>query len=107
MTELDLNELTRLDAAATPSPWFVRTLDDEYCMGAVAVSTKPDTGNNEGMRSGQWPSQEIVAVCLIQQPPYVVPDDGQYDENAELIAAVRNALPELLRLAKLGLASEQ
>jgi hypothetical protein len=29
--------------------------------------------------------------------------DDKFEENAELIAAVRNVLPELLRLAKLAL----
>jgi hypothetical protein len=33
----------------------------------------------------------VVAACLIQSPPYVVPADKKWDENAQLIAAVRNA----------------
>ena len=72
-------------------------------MGAYAVSTHPETGNSEDMRSGSWPSSEIVAACLIQSPPYVTPADDRYRENAMLIARVRSALPELLRLASLGL----
>ena len=86
-----------------PGPWFVRTLDDELRTGAIAVSTKPDTGLNEDVRSGAWPGEEIVAACLIQNPPYVVPADDRFEENAAMIAAVRSALPELIRLAPRGL----
>jgi hypothetical protein len=99
----DLEHLASLEAAASIGPWFVRFLDDEYCMGAVAVSTRPDTLKHEAMRNGGWPGEEIVAACLIQQPAYVVPADDRYDENAALIAALRNAAPELLRLARSAL----
>jgi len=78
-------------------------LDDELRMGAIAVSTRPDSGRNEDMRSGTWPGEEIVAACLLQSPPYVIPADDRFEKNAELIATVRTALPELLRLARLGL----
>lgn len=73
------------------------------CMSAYAVSTSPDTGKNEDMRSGTWPGSEVVAACLIQSPPYAVPADERYEENAKLIAAMRTALPELLRLARRGM----
>jgi hypothetical protein len=43
MTEAELDALSRLEEAATPGPWFVRKLDDQLCMGALAVSTRPDT----------------------------------------------------------------
>jgi len=72
-------------------------------MGAYAVATTPDTGANESMRSGAWPSADVVAACLIQSPPYVVTADDRHEENAKLIAAVRTALPELIRLARIGL----
>ena len=103
MTEAELDALSRLEEAATPGPWFVRTLDDELRAGAIAVSTRLDSGLNEDMRSGSWPSEEIVAACLIQNPPYVVPADDRFAENAAMIAAVRSALPELIRLARRGL----
>lgn len=103
MTLDELNALDTLERAASARPWHVRHLDDELCMGGIAVSTHPDTGADESMRSGTWPGREIVAACLIQSPPYVVPADDKWDENANLIAAVRNALPELIKLAKLGL----
>jgi hypothetical protein len=75
-------------------------------MGAIAVSTHPDTGANEDMRSGTWPGSQMVAACLVQSPPYVVPGDDHHAENAQLIAAMRTALPHLLRLARLGLRQE-
>lgn len=104
MTLEDLDKLTAVERAATPGPWHVRLLDDDMCQGAVAVSTRPDTGlGGQSMRAGTWPSEEIVAACLIQSPPYVVPADDRSDENARLIAEMRNAMPELLRLAAIAL----
>ena len=99
----ELNALDALEKAASTGPWHVRRLDDEHSMSAVAVSTRPDTDAGASMRMGTWRGGEILAACLIQAPPYVVPADGKWDENARLIAAARNALPELIRLAKLGL----
>jgi len=104
MTNEDLDALEALEQSASKAPWYVRQLDDDLCMGACAVSTRPDTGKNESMRSGAWPGEEIVAACLIQSPPYVVPADDKFEENARLIAEMRTVLPELLRLARLGLA---
>jgi hypothetical protein len=98
-----IEELALLETRASAGPWYVRRLDDELCMGALAVSTRPDTGANESMRFGNWPGSEIVAACTIQSPPYVVPADDRDEENARLIAAMRNALPGLLRLARIGL----
>ena len=58
------------------------------------------------MRDGTWPLDVVVAACLLQQPRYVDPPDQKWDENAALIAEVRTALPELLRLARIGLGQE-
>lgn len=103
MTVEQLEALEALERIASAGPWYVRRLDDEMCMGAYAVSTSPDTGANEDMRSGTWPGSEVVAACLIQSPPYVVPADDRHEENAKLIAAMRTALPELLRLVRRGI----
>jgi hypothetical protein len=105
MTLAELDDLQELDAVATPGPWYVRLMDDVHCMSAVVVSTKPDTGLNECMRVDTWPTGEIVAGCLIQEPRYADVADQRWDENAELIARVRTVLPELLKLARLGLAT--
>jgi hypothetical protein len=106
MTGIDLDRLQELDRAASPGPWFVRHLDDDHAMSAVAVSTQPETGDFGSMREGDWPLDVVVAACLLQQPRYVDPPDQKWDENAVLIAEVRTALPELLRLARIGLAQE-
>ena len=106
MTGIDLDRLAELDQAASPGPWYVRYLDDDHAMSAVAVSTRPDTGDDESMRAGGWPFDDVVAACLLQQPRYVDPPDQKWDENAALIAELRTALPELLRLARIGLAQE-
>lgn len=106
MTDIDLDRLTELDRAASPGPWFVRHLDDDYAMSAVAVATRPGSGEGGSMRNGTWPLDEVIATCLLQQPRYVDPPDAKWDENAALIAELRTALPELLRLARIGLAEE-
>ena len=100
----DLRQLEALHYSATPGPWHVCTLDDEHAMQAVAITTRECEGS---MRDGSWPSDAVVATCLIQQPPYVVALDQRYDENAKLIAAVRNHLPELLQLAQRGLDNDE
>ncbi len=99
----DLRKLANLERNASPAPWHVRHFDDDACMGAVAIARTSETFSNESMRAGTWPSEDVVAACLIQSPPYAMVDDDRFEENAELIAAVRNALPELLRLAELAL----
>jgi hypothetical protein len=85
-------------------------MDDELFMSAVTVSTRPDTGRSSetmGMVCG-----ELVAACYVQHPPYVMPDpeadgeDSREDSNAALIAAIRNALPELIRLARQALSEK-
>ncbi|KGM34666.1 hypothetical protein [Inquilinus limosus] len=106
MTGIDLDRLVELDRAASPGPWFVRHLDDDHAMSAIAVSIRPDSGEDGSMRDGTWPLDDVVAACLLQQPRYVDPPDQKWDENAALIAEVRTALPELLRLARIGQAQE-
>ncbi|MEU3506964.1 hypothetical protein ABZ733_03430 [Streptomyces longwoodensis] len=89
-----LGEIEELCGAASPGPWYVRTLDDESAMGLVAVSTTPDTG-----RAERWPdfdAREIVAATLVQQPRYVDVADERWDENAAFIAMAREAVPQLV-----------
>ena len=110
MTPEDLDALEKLDRLASSGPWYVRHMDDDLFMSAVTVSTCPETGRafeTMGMVSG-----ELVAACYVQHPPYVMPDpeadgeDSREDSNAALIAAVRNALPELVRLARQALSQQ-
>jgi len=103
---VDLDALAGLERLATPSPWHVRHLDDDHAMNAIGISTEPDTGEHEDMATFACPGPELLAACLIQAPPYVVPSDRKWHENADLIVAMRNALPELLRLARIGAAAK-
>lgn len=94
LTDEELDELDELASAATPGPWFVRSLDDADAMSLVAVSTVPDTGLGE-----RWPSfdhHDIVAATLVQQPRYVDAVDERWDENAHFIAAARGTVPRLV-----------
>ncbi|MEV6706669.1 hypothetical protein [Micromonospora wenchangensis] len=94
MREGELEEIEELCEAATPAPWFVRTLNDKNAMNLVAVSTSPDTGVAE-----RWPSfdhGEIVAATLIQHPRYVDAVDERWDENAAFIAMAREVVPRLV-----------
>ncbi|WP_404336477.1 hypothetical protein AB2M62_19395 [Sphingomonas sp. MMS12-HWE2-04] len=102
VTVANLEDLAVLAAQATPGPWFVRHLDDDHCMGAIGISTAPDDGEAPKMSTFHGPGPELIAATLIQAPPYVVSKDGRWEENARLVVALRNALPELLRLAAIG-----
>lgn len=99
LTQIDLDELAALNAKATAGPWIQDRFDDEYFMTAIGVRANlPDQQGNL--------MSEFVVATQIQQPRYINPSDGKEIENARLIAAMRNALPELLRLAAIGLASD-
>jgi hypothetical protein len=94
VTNEELEEIELRCEAATPGPWFVRHLDDDYAMNLTAVSTTPDTGQGE-----RWPnfdSTTIVAATLVQQPRYVDLADGRWDENARFIAHARTDIPRLV-----------
>jgi hypothetical protein len=99
-----LDRLAELEATATLGPWYVRFMDDNMCMGAIAISTQPDVGDNEHLVDGAIFG--VVAATLIQDPPYIMREDEREKQNADLIAEVRTALPELLRLARIGAARE-
>ena len=101
MTMAMIKALENLDAIASPGPWLVRYLDGDASMGIVAVANAPDDGS-----TGDTQSETVVAACLIRSPPDTPAGDQRWDGNAELIAEMRNALPHLLRLAKLGVAAE-
>ncbi len=100
MAEVDLAELASLEANATSGPWYVGRFDDEHFMSAISI---------EAYLPGHAGEQrcEVIAATLIQQPRYVDPSDSKWSENARLIAEMRNALSELLRLAAIGKAAER
>ncbi|MBB2940618.1 hypothetical protein FB565_000322 [Actinoplanes lutulentus] len=94
MHEDELVTIEELCSAATPAPWFVRALDDDFAMSLVAVSTVPDTGAGE-----RWPDfdhRDIVAATLVQHPRYVDSGDERWDGNAVFIAMAREAVPRLV-----------
>jgi hypothetical protein len=95
MSDEELQELLDLASTATPRPWFVRELDDQYAACLVAISTKPDSGTNE-----RWPDfdpGEMVAATIIQNPNrYVSIADNKWDENARYIVAAATVLPSLI-----------
>ncbi|MEV6107041.1 hypothetical protein AB0M28_20345 [Streptomyces sp. NPDC051940] len=94
LTHEDLADIEERTQAATPGPWHVRQLDDDYAMSLVAISTTPDTGRGE-----RWPDfdhQQIVAATLVQQPRYVDVADDRWDENALFIAHARDDIPRLI-----------
>ena len=75
-------------------------------MGAIGIACELETGEHEDMATFGYPGPELLAATLIQVPPYVISKDQRWHENADLIVAMRNALPELLRLALIGQATE-
>lgn len=88
---IDLDELERLSAAATDAPWVHGADDDPPSEDIHAESG--------GAIAMVWPHANVRTVM-------------RHGENfshadARLIVATRNALPELIRLARIGLATEQ
>lgn len=102
LTDEQLKQLLQLARKATPTPWYVRHLDDSDAMNLIAISTSEDSGRGE--RFPHFNAKELVAATLVQAPRYVDIADGKWEENAAFIAAAANAIPllieELLALRK-------
>lgn len=107
MTAEDLEKLAALERSASSAPWNVVHLDDDLCMSAIAIMKNASSGEIRYRHDARWMAKDTVAVCLLQDSERAIVDDGCWDENALLISTVRNILPELLRLAKVGLDVEQ
>lgn len=78
MADLDLNELERLEKAATPGPWE-GPWGDTHTVAAFEGKLNEHSLTND-------PRGDAFPVTQYTQP-----------NDAALIAALRNALPELLR----------
>jgi hypothetical protein len=94
LTDTDLVDIQERADSATPGPWYVRQLDDDFAMSLVAISTVADTGLGE-----RWPDfdhRHIVAATLVQQPRYVDIADERWDENAAFVASARQDIPRLI-----------
>lgn len=106
MTLDDLDRLKDLCGRATRGPWFVQERSDNLCMSAIVVTTEPNPTPDYDFNMDGWKEHDVVAACLLQDGDYAALKDRKWHENADLIAEMRNALPELLRLARLGLKVE-
>jgi hypothetical protein len=47
LTDEQLKQLLQLARKATPTPWYVRHLDDSDAMNLIAISTSEDSGRGE------------------------------------------------------------
>jgi hypothetical protein len=98
---------------ATPGPWYVNFLDDEFHMNLVAVTTRPDSGKHEALPY-EDPEKEIlnfiVATTLRQSEigredkdhkfVEVDFDNELWDEDAEFIANAPSDIQFLIDLAE-------
>ena len=94
LSDAELGAIASRVDAATPGPWFVRLLGDDWAMNLVAVATSPDTD-----RSEHWPafhSNEMVAATLVQHPRFIDIADERWDQNADFIANARTDIPRLI-----------
>jgi hypothetical protein len=85
LTEAELAELERLEKAATPAPWHA--------------------GSTDQHRIFKWGYAPILGLS-----PRVLFDANRhfpFRDDVRLIAAARNAMPELLRLAREALARKE
>lgn len=83
MPDLDLTELARLESAATPAPWKRRNTNGR-------PSVWMDLGDNRYCK---------VAAVEAPHMPHALESHGRHD-NAEFLAALRNAAPALLTTAR-------
>lgn len=100
-----IDELQRLHEAATKGPWFAHNTDDALFMNAYAVTTSEREPDLDGCTDFHKDAHDksVVALTLLQQPRVVGHESTRWQEDAELIAAARNALPALLRVARAAL----
>lgn len=98
MNEQELAELQKACDSATPGPWHVVEMDDDYCMSAVAIATRENADDPPGEDDGD--NRDRIAITLWQAPRIVDIADGKWDENAAFIALARNALPTLLAMVR-------
>ena len=101
--ETFFTELEQCHKYATPAPWYVRWFDDEMCCNGYVVSTVDAGGvHEEATWPGEWDPGEMIAATLVQTSCSVSPSEGRPAANSFLIAMLRNQLPEIIRLARIG-----
>ena len=93
-----LKKLSALHGKADAAPWFVVTTDDSRYMGATYIGTSnrgPCHDSERGLDGSR--EQEIIALTYHQSGPAVQPDEpDRAHANSDLIATLRNELPNLL-----------
>lgn len=92
MSDLDLDHLESLAANATPGPWGVSNGDDHSCMNVYGVTTN----GAEVDFSVNTTGRDIVCLTLVQDPLIACHNAGLWEEDAEFIAASREAIPALI-----------
>lgn len=84
---------------ASPGPWYVRHLDDDYAASLTTVSIREEAEHTQ--RYPAFDCGEIIAATLVQCPArYATISDQRWDENAEFIACARTDVPRLVAEVK-------
>ena len=79
--KLDLDELERLEAEATPGPWSAHNYDDSSSMNLYMVNAglkEPDGPFFEGELTLTQPS--VICATLLQEPA-CIGGDGKWEAN--------------------------
>lgn len=98
MDRKKLDELRELDAKATPAPWYAEVDEGEGEVQVNAGSARTEWNGNVGRPARSWLSTDRI----LERSDLWDADLDQVAEDADLIATMRNALPELLdELARL------
>lgn len=86
--------------AATPGPWYPRATDGELWMNARYVGIDQGPGWEHDNKRGMGRDNEadkVIAITLLQAPPFADIRDEKWDENTKFIALARTALPWYIR----------
>lgn len=89
----DLDQLEKLHREATPGPWTEQGLE---------ITDREWTVEISGPSYGDAPCISVFTGASYEATEEAPLNDGNAHNDAELIAAMRNALPELLADATLG-----
>lgn len=100
MTENELGVIRNRAERATPGPWFPSLTDDDMCMNACYVTTKPSAfehDNRLGMTPNSGNHDAVVCITLLQHPRLACHKAQLWDEDADFIAHAREDVPALLK----------
>lgn len=100
MTENELSIIRCRAEKATPGPWFPSITDDDMCMNACYVTTKPSVfehDNRLGMAPGRDDHEAVVCITLLQHPRLACHKAQRWEEDTDFIAHAREDVPALLK----------